>query len=74
MSILFEGQTFATLRAFQLAFPAYANYGAFLKDGVSTIPEMEKRVAAKQAAGKKAAAAASRRGTPFTFNRKGQRR
>lgn len=72
MSYQFEGQTFPTLKAFRTAFPAYANYEAFLKDGAGSIAEMEQRIREKQAAGRKASLAASRRNT-YTIN-KGARR
>ena len=73
MSYYFEKQTFPTLRAFKAAFPAYANYEAFLKDGATSIAEMEKRIREKQDAGRRAAVAAARR-KPFTFKSKGARR
>ena len=72
MSYQFEGQTFPTLKAFRAAFPAYGNYEAFLKDGASTVAEMERRIREKQAAGRKASQSAARRNT-YTIN-KGARR
>ena len=72
MSLEFEGQTFPTLKAFRAAFPAYANYETFLRDGASTVAEMERRIREKQAAGREAARAASRRNL-YTIN-KGTRR
>lgn len=72
MSYEFEGKTFPTLKAFRDAYPAYGNYEAFLKDGATTLAEMERRIREKQAAGRQAARAASRRNL-YTIN-KGPRR
>lgn len=66
----FEGQQFATLGAFRRAFPAYARHSQRLKDGVTTILEMEKRIAAANAVARAKSLAGSRSTPAYTFSRK----
>lgn len=58
----FEGRDFATQKEFGLAFPAYRTYDHLLKDGISTVMEMEKAIHAKQSAGMAARLKAARSG------------
>ncbi|MBD9376179.1 hypothetical protein [Pseudoxanthomonas sp. PXM04] len=66
----FEGQRFASLGAFQRAFPAYGRHTAWLKEGVTTIMEMEKRIAAANAVARAKSLAGSRSTPAYTFSRK----
>ncbi len=66
----FEGQQFATLGAFQRAFPAYARHAQRLKEGVTTILEMEKRIAAANAVARAKSLAGSRSAPSYTFSPK----
>lgn len=69
MSIAFEGRSFATLKAFGDAYPAYRSYRAFARDpGIQTIADMERAIAAGRAAGKAKACASARRTGITTYS------
>lgn len=62
MSLTFEGQAFATLKAFGDAYPAYRSFRALARDpAIQTIAQMERAIAAGRAQGKARATATARR-------------
>lgn len=66
----FEGQTFPTLAAFKAAFPAYARHAHRVREGVSTVLEMEKQIAAANGIARARSLAGARSTPAYTFSRK----
>lgn len=60
--LTFADQTFATVADWKRAFPVYASYPEFLRDGATTVMEMEKRIGERHAKARAASNKAARNG------------